>query len=59
MRDIRLYIADERVDLTEESTFPISFQLEDFNNPTITKISHSSTISLKGTKQNNKIFGEF
>lgn len=57
-KDIRLYIADKRVDIPEGISLPITYQTEDFNNPTIVKNSFSKTIALPGTKNNNKIFGE-
>lgn len=58
MKDIRLYIADRRVDIPEGVSLPITYQTEDFNNPTIVKNSFSKTIALPGTKNNNTIFGE-
>lgn len=30
-RDIRLYIANKRVDLTDELSLPMNYQLEDFS----------------------------
>lgn len=57
-RDIRLYIANKRVDLTDELSLPMNFQQEDFSNPTIIKNSFSKTITIPGTKNNNKLFGE-
>lgn len=57
-RDIRLYIANKRVDLTDELSLPMNYQLEDFSNPTIIKNGFSKTISIPGTKNNNKLFGE-
>ena len=58
MKDIRLYIKDKLVDLGEDTTLPINYLQEDFKNPTIVKAGWSKTISLKGTNNNNQIFGE-
>ena len=58
MKDIRLYIADTLVDGSNDLSLPITFTLEDFNNPTIVKNSWSKTISIPGTKNNNKLFGD-
>jgi hypothetical protein len=56
--DVRLYINDELVDMSDELSMPFMYQLEDTNNPTIIKNSFTKTITIVGTKQNNKIFGE-
>lgn len=53
--NIKLYIADTLVD-TEDISLPITYQTEDLSNPTAVKNSFSKTITLKGTKNNNKIF---
>lgn len=58
MKDIRLYIAGKLVDCSEYPSFPMTYQLEDFNNPTLVKNGYSKTISIPGTKNNNKLFGE-
>jgi hypothetical protein len=58
MKDIRLYIANKLVDCTDGISLPMNYQLEDFSNPTLVKNSFSKTISIPGTKNNNKIFGE-
>lgn len=58
MKDIKLYIANKLVDCTDGISLPITYQLEDFSNPTLVKNSFSKTIAIPGTKNNNKIFGE-
>ena len=58
MKDIRLYIANKLVDCTDGISLPMTYQLEDFSNPTLVKNSFSKTIAIPGTKNNNKIFGE-
>lgn len=56
-RKISLYIADQRVDLDEQSFVLFNYQMDDLANPTIVKNSFSQQITLKGTPANNKIFG--
>lgn len=59
MKDIfKLYINGNLVDFEQEVSFPVTYQQEDFSNPTIIKNSFSKTIKIEGTDNNNKIFGE-
>lgn len=57
-KNIRLYINNQEVDCSEDMSLPITYTIEDFKNPTVVKNSFSKTITIPGTKQNNKIFGE-
>lgn len=57
-KNIKLFIANKEVDCSEGISLPITYTVEDFQNPTIVKNSFSKTISIPGTKNNNKIFGE-
>lgn len=57
--DIRLYIGNELVEFDKIPDINYNWQETDFSNPTITKNSYSKTISVKGTKKNNDIFGHF
>lgn len=57
-QDIKLYIDDKLVDFSSEIPMPFVYQLEDTNNPTIIKNYFTKTISIVGTKNNNKIFGD-
>ena len=57
-KDIKLYIKNKRVDLSGNIAFPFQYQFEDTNNPSIIKNNFSKTITIEGTKNNNKIFGE-
>lgn len=57
MEKISLYIADEKVDLDNNSFILFNYTMEDLSNPTIVKNSFSKQITLKGTPANNKIFG--
>ena len=54
---IHLYIGDERADLDNGSFLLLNYTMEELSNPTIVRNSFSRQITLKGTPQNNKIFG--
>ena len=56
-RKISLYIADQLVDLDDQSFILFNYTMDDLSNPTIVKNSFSQQITLKGTPANNKIFG--
>lgn len=59
MKDIfKLYINGQLVDFEQEPAFPVTYQQEDFSNPTIIKNNFSKTIKIEGTDNNNRIFGE-
>lgn len=57
-RKISLYIADRLVDLGEQSLILFNYTMEDLNNPTIVLNSYSQQITIKGTPNNNKLFGD-
>lgn len=56
-RRISLYIADNLVDLDKDSLVLFNYTMEDLTNPTIVKNSYSQQITLKGTINNNLLFG--
>ena len=56
-RKISLYIADHLADLTDESFILFNYTMEDMSNPTVVRNSYSQQITLKGTPNNNRIFG--
>lgn len=56
-RKISLYIADQLVDLDDQSFILFNYTMEDMTNPAIVRNSFSQSITLKGTPNNNKIFG--
>lgn len=58
MKDIKLYINGKLVDCSEDLSLPITYTTEDLKNPTIVKNSFSKTITIPGTKENNKLFEE-
>lgn len=55
--NIKLYIADKKVDTSDNIALNFNYQLENFENPTIIKNSFTKSIKLEGTDNNNKIFG--
>lgn len=57
-RKISLYIADKLVDLDEQSFILFNHTMEDLSNPTIVRNSFSQQVTIKGTPNNNKIFGD-
>lgn len=57
-RKISLYIADRLVDLDDQSLILFNYTMEDLKNPTIVKNSYSHQVTLKGTPNNNKLFGD-
>lgn len=57
-KNIKLFIAGKEVHCSEGISLPMTYTVEDFQNPTIVKNSFSKTISIPGDKNNNKIFGE-
>ena len=57
-QNTQLYIDNMLVDLTDNISFPFTFQAKDFENPTLIKNSFTKTITIVGTKNNDKIFGE-
>ena len=57
-RKVSLYIADQLVDLDDQSFILFNYTLEEMGNPTIVRNSFSQQVTLKGTPTNNKIFGD-
>lgn len=57
-RKISLYIAGRLVDLDDQSFILFNYTMEDLTNPTIIRNSFSQQVTLKGTPNNNKIFGD-
>lgn len=58
--DIRLYIGDKKVDLSENIDILFNWELTDLSNPLLIKNQgYSKTVILEGTNTNNDIFGHF
>lgn len=58
-QEIALYIGNERVEFDVDPSILYTYQLNDLQNPTAVKNSFSKTITVKGTQNNNRIFGEY
>ena len=56
-RKISLYIAGQPIDLDDQSFILFNYTMEEMSNPTIVRNSFSQSITLKGTPNNNKVFG--
>lgn len=57
MKNIRLYIGGQRVDLDESVKIPFTFQTSDAEMPTAVKNSYSKSVVLQATENNRRIFG--
>lgn len=57
MRDIKLYIASQLVDIDDGSVFLFTYTAEDAANPTIVKNTYTKAVTLKSTPRNDAIFG--
>lgn len=55
---IELFIGDRKIDLTNDVNISFTYSSIDLDNPTADKNSFSKTVELKGTKNNNEIFGD-
>ena len=58
-KKISLYIGERLVDLDTSSLILFNYTMEDLSNPTIVKNSYSQQVTLKGTTNNNAIFGDY
>ena len=56
---ISLYLNGSLVDADTRTLVALTWQQEDLDNPTIVKNSYSNSITLPGTKRNNRLFGAF
>lgn len=56
-RDISLYINGQRADLDNEAIIQFTYTMEDLTAPAVVKNSYSQQVTLKGTPNNNRIFG--
>ncbi len=54
---VRLYIEGIRADLDDGAFLLLNYTAEDLSNPTVVRNSFSKQITLKGTPQNDEIFG--
>lgn len=56
---VKLYLGDMEVEFNQPPEILYTYTQDELTNPTILKNSFSKTITIEGTKQNNKIFGHF
>ena len=59
MNNIHLYIGNTEVEFDTAPEILYTYQVDELTNPTIVKNSFSKTITVKGTKANNKLFGHY
>lgn len=59
MNNIHLYIGNTEVEFTANPEILYTYQVDDLTNPTVVKNSFSKTITIKGTKSNNHLFGHY
>ena len=59
MNNIHLYIGNTEVEFTTNPEILYTYQVDDLTNPTVVKNSFSKTITIKGTKSNNHLFGHY
>lgn len=57
--NLQLYIGTQKADLDSSTSVSIIYNLSNLSNPTDVTGSYSLTISLAGTKNNNKIFANY
>lgn len=59
LNNIHFYIGDTEVEFEQIPEILYTYQIDDLTNPTIIKNSFSKSITVKGTKTNNNLFGHF
>ena len=59
MNNIQLFIGNVEVEFETVPEILYTYQIDDLTNPTIVKNGYSKTITIKGTKINNDLFGHF
>ena len=58
MKDIRLYLAGQRADLSSGTSILFNYTVTDTTHPQAVKNSYTKTVTLPGTQNNNTIFGD-
>ena len=59
MNNIHLYIGNTEVEFATTPEILYTYQVDDLTNPTVVKNSFSKSITVKGTKSNNHLFGHY
>ena len=57
-QEIKLFLGGKEVFFSEPPEILFTFQRTDYTNPTIIKNNYTKTITIEGTPENNKVFGE-
>lgn len=57
-QEVQLYIGGKELFFSEPPEILFTFQRTDYTNPTIIKNNYTKTITVEGTPENNKVFGE-
>ena len=57
--ETKLYIGQYQVELGEDVPILYSYTQTDYSNPTVVKNGHSKTVTIKGSPNNNKVFGHY
>lgn len=57
--ETKLYIGSYPVELGEDVPILYTYTQTDYSNPTVVKNGHSKTVTIKGSPNNNKVFGHY
>lgn len=57
--DVHLYIGGKEVNFKKSPDIYFNYAIDDLTNPTVVKNSYSKTVTIEGTPENNKVFGQF
>ena len=57
--ETRLFIGEYRVELDNEPSILYNYAVTDYSNPTAVRNGFSKTVTIKGSPNNNKIFGHY
>ena len=57
--ETRLYIGSYKVELDTEPSILYNYAVTDYSNPTAVRNGFSKTVTIKGSPNNNKIFGMY
>lgn len=59
VENVKLYINGKLVEFSTDPKILFTYQVKDYNNPTVVKNSFSKTLTIDGTPNNNDIFGHY
>lgn len=55
---IELFLQNRKVDITKDIDVSITYEMNDLSDPQAVKNNYSKTVTLEGTPNNNRIFGD-